>query len=363
MLKLATVFSGIGSVEHALEKLKIEYKVVFACDNGERVLDTERIDIEKKLKNLNDLEKKNYIDNLYNCTGKINYVQRTYMSNYPIKGKDYHQDVRFLDGNKYVGNIDLFVGGSPCQSFSISGKRLGLEDARGTLFYEYARLVKEIKPKVFIYENVPGMLSHDNKKTWKVISSIFDDLNYKWKLHKLNAKDFGIPQNRTRIFVVGIRDDLNIVPIDDIEPVVLNTTVSDYLEDKVESKYYHGEKGFKWITKEKSLKKRVSINSNIARTQAANQQFNWCGDMIFEEFRKENEYDDRIYIGEYKHVKGVARKLSPRECLRLMGYSDSFKIVVPDQQMYRQCGNSIVVNVMEAIINEIYKTGVFDNGK
>lgn len=363
MIKLATVFSGIGSVEHALKHMNIEHEIIFACDNGERELKQTSEEIKNEIKNMNDEETKRYIERLYDLTGKENFVEQSYMANYKIDKKNFYQDIRFLNGNKFKGKVDLFVGGSPCQSFSISGKRLGFEDTRGTLFYEYARLVKEIQPKVFIYENVPGMLSHDNGRTWEVISNVFDELGYKWKLNKLCARDYGIPQNRTRIYIVAIRKDLGIEPPQLIPKKELTVTMKDFLDKKVDYKYYHSEKGFKWITKPLSLKKRVSINSDISRTQAANQQFNWCGDMIFYKYNPKEKYADNVYIGEFKGEKGVARKLTPRECLRLMGYDDSFKIVVPNQQMYRQSGNSIVVNVLEAILKEIIDTKVFDEVK
>lgn len=359
MIRIATVFSGIGSPEHALKKIGLKHKLIFACDNGERELKLTKEEIEKKIKDMTETEKKYYIDNLYDKTGKENFMQHSYTANYKLNNDDFHQDIRFLNGNNYKNQVDLFVGGSPCQSFSISGKRLGFEDTRGTLFYEFARLVKEIQPKVFIYENVPGMLNHDGGKTWEVISNVFDQLNYKWRMFKLCAKDFGIPQNRTRIYVVAFRNDLNILPPADIPKKKLDKKLKDFLEKNVDYKYYHGEKGFNWITKPLSLKKRVSINADIARTQAANQQFNWCGDMIFEKYNANKNYPKEVYIGKYMGEKGVARKLTPRECLRLMGYTDDFKIVVPDQQMYRQSGNSIVVNVLEAIIKEILKTDVF----
>ena len=359
MIKLATVFSGIGSIEHALKRMNIDHEIVFACDNGERELKESREKILNETKKMSDKDVKEYIDKLYDSTGKENFVEQSYMANYSVTKENFYQDVRFLNGNKYKNQVDLFVGGSPCQSFSISGKRLGFEDTRGTLFYEYARLVKEIQPKVFIYENVPGMLSHDNGKTWKVISSVFDELGYKWKLHKLCAKDYGIPQNRTRIYIVAIRKDLNIAPPQVIPKRELDVEMSDFLDKKVDYKYYHGEKGFKWITKPLSLKKRVSINAKISRTQAANQQFNWCGDMVFYKYNPKEKYAENVYVGEYKGEKGVARKLTPRECLRLMGYNDTFKIAVPDQQMYRQSGNSIVVNVLEAIVQELINTNVF----
>lgn len=365
MIKLATVFSGIGSIEWALKRQEIPHEIVFACDSGERYLKEEFEDIKKQVDGLDHHQTKQIIDNIYDKTGKKNFVQETYQNNYEIDTKDFYQDVRFLDGDFYKNKVDLFVGGSPCQSFSISGHRAGLDDARGTLFYDYARLVKEVQPKVFIYENVPGMLSHDKGNTFKIISEIFDSLGYHWRMDKLNSKDYGIPQNRTRIFIVGFRKDLNITDFSFPKQKILDKTVKDYLDKIVDKKYFHGEKGFKWVTKDESLKKRVSINSDICRTQAANQQFNWCGEMVFKPIELEPwaEDDERVYVDEFRGVRGVVRKLTPKECLRLMGYDDDFKIVVPDQQMYRQCGNSIVVNVLEEIVKEIIKTGVFGGSK
>ena len=358
-IRLATVFSGIGAIEQAMHKMKIDYDVVFACDNGERELKLSFDEIEENSRGFSYYEKQQYVKSLYDETGKENYVKQSYFANYTLDEESWHEDIRFVDGNRYRNCIDLFVGGSPCQSFSISGKRKGLEDTRGTLFYDFARLVKEIQPKVFIYENVPGMLSHDGGKTWEIISETFDELGYSWKLFKLNAKDYGIPQNRTRIYVVGFRNDLGISSDIDVPQVELTTEIKDYLEEYVDDAYYHGEKGFKWITKPKSLEKRVSINGKIARTQAANQQFNWCGDMIFEK-DPSRVFPKKVYRGQYKGEFGVARKLTPRECLRLMGFSDDFKIVVEDNKMYRQSGNSIVVNVLQAITKSILGTGVFN---
>ena len=365
MIKLATVFSGIGSIEWALKRIGIEHKIVFACDNGERYLKQSTEEINASLNGLTEKERKTKIDNIYNSTGKVNYVQETYQANYKIPNENFYQDIRFLNGENFKGNVDLLVGGSPCQSFSISGKRAGFEDARGTLFYDYARIIKETQPKVFIFENVPGLLSHDKGNTWKVISEIFDELGYDWEMKKLKASDYGIPQNRTRVYVVGFRKDLCIQNFSFPQKRELTITLSDLLDREVPLEYYHGEKGFKWVTKEKSLMKRVSINSKIARTQAANQQFNWCGDVVFRPIKecKWAEKNNDIYIGDFKGEKGICRKLTPRECLRIMGYDDDFKIVVPDQQMYRQCGNSIVVNVLEDIVKEIIKTGVFKQKK
>ena len=145
MLKLGTVFSGIGAVEHALERLNIPYEIQFACDNGERKLKAKYEEIEEITKGMNNSERNAYITQLYNQTG-VNYVEQTYKANFQIPDERFFQDAKLLDGTEFCGNVDLFVGGSPCQSFSVMGKRKGLEEARGTLFYEYARLVQEVQP-------------------------------------------------------------------------------------------------------------------------------------------------------------------------------------------------------------------------
>lgn len=363
MIRLGTVFSGIGAVEHAFDRLKIPYKIMFACDNGERKLRTSYEEIFKKTADMSNADRDAVVSRLYNKEAGINYVEQEYKANYNISPEKFYQDVKLLNGREYRGEIDLFVGGSPCQSFSVMGKHGGLEEARGTLFYEYARLVEEIQPKVFIYENVTGMLKHDNGRTWEVISSIFDTLGYTWKYWVLNAKDFGLPQNRRRIFVVGFRNDNKkfFERLMDPQKIKLKIDMASMLEKNIPNKYYLPEKGFKRVINP-AQKKHVALNGTIARCQVACQQYNWFGDMRFETvipLRLEN--DSRIYKGLFKGERGVARCLTPRECLRLMGYEDSFKIVVPDPHMYRQCGNSIAVNVMMEVIRIINLTGVFED--
>lgn len=135
ILNLATVFSGIGAIEQALERLKIDYNIVFACDNGEIEID---IDTDKELKNIKKMstvdEKIIYANSFYVNSKKTNYVEKTYMNNYDrrIQANRFFYDVKMLDGRDFKNKVDLFVGGSPCQSFSIAGTRGGLEDTRGT---------------------------------------------------------------------------------------------------------------------------------------------------------------------------------------------------------------------------------------
>lgn len=361
-MRLATVFSGIGAVEQALIKLGINFDIKFACDTGERYIKEDFNTINSLIQNATYEEKRKIIGEIYKSSKKENYVKKAYFANYKIDENSWYEDIRFIDGYRYRDKIDLFVGGSPCQSFSIIGKRAGLEDARGTLFYDYARLVNEIQPKVFIFENVTGMLSHDKGNTWKVIKDVFMSLNYKIYYDVLNSKNYGIPQDRKRLFVVGFKKEH---PDFIFPPKIqnLNTTLFDYLESTtIHPKHYLGKKGFEFVTNYK-YRNRARVNSTIIQTQKANQQFNWNGDFVFEPLEHVQHRLDvmkRAYVGRWNNQLGVIRQLTYRECMRLMGFSDNFKIVVPNVPAYRQAGNSIVVNVLEAIIKEILKVEKFD---
>jgi len=367
-IKIGTLFSGIGAIETAFKRLKINHSIVFAGD----------------------------IDP---------HVKKSYLANYPLNEEDWHNDVTTFNAEKYKGKIDLLVGGSPCQAFSMVGKRLGLEDIRGTLFYDFARIVSQTQPKVFIFENVKGLVNHDGGRTWRVVQDVFQDLGYKIHPQILNSKDFGIPQHRERIFVVAFKD--NKVDFKFPEKIGLEHTMQDFLEDYTESKYYLKEKGVKFVTSSKNRSKRYTqINGNIALCQKANQQFNWHGDFIFEPVEEAlnfdefvfnvNEVEEKYYLSNkvrdyvlaggtknfrtstktdleiarpllqtmhkmhragvdnyVTHNKGRIRKLTPRECLRLMGFPDDFKIEVSDTQMYRQAGNSIVVDVLIALLKQM----------
>ena len=160
------------------------------------------------------------------------------------RGVSYHGDSLELIKShkfqkKYKGKIDLFVGGSPCQSFSMVGKRKGLEDTRGTLFYDFARIIEESQPKVFIYENVKGLLNHDSGKTWAVIQDVFNSLGYKFYSQVLNSKHFGVPQNRNRIFVIGFKNKQTRFEFPSRIP--LDFKMQDFLEDVEDSKYFYNQ--------------------------------------------------------------------------------------------------------------------------
>ena len=352
---IGTLFTGIGSIEHALYRLNINHKIVFACDI-------------------------------------CKYVKESYFANYKINQEDWYSDVNNVNGNKYK-NIDMIVGGSPCQSFSFVGKQKGLEDDRGNLIFQFIRVIKEAQPKIFIFENVKGLTTHEKGKTFDFVKKKFYDLNYDIQYSILNGKDYGIPQSRNRLFMVGINKNsnikLNIFPPPKIELLI---KMKDLLEDNVENKYYLQEKGVSFVTKEKNIKKKYTqINGDIALCQKKNQQFNWHGDFIKEyreipskyylsekvknyvlssgtkNFKTSTETDldiarpllssmhkmHRAGVDNYITYEEKIRKLTPRECLRLMGFTDDFKIVVSDTRMYQQAGNSIIVNIFIEIIKQI----------
>lgn len=373
--RIATLFSGIGAIEYAFKRLNLKTEIVFASD------------IDK-------------------------YAKESYFANYDIDESRWYNDVRDVKGKKYKGQIDLLVGGSPCQSFSMVGKRKGFKDTRGTLFYEFARIVKESQPKVFIFENVKGLINHDQGNTFDTIKATFDELGYKYFYQVLNSKDYGMPQHRERIFVIGFKD--KSIDFEFPDPIDLEHKMQDFLEDYTDSKYYLKEKGVKFVTSSKNRKKRYTqINGDIALCQKANQQFNWHGDFVFEnQENKEfdefifnvNQVEEKYYLSEktskyvlcegtknfkttiktdleiarpllqsmhkmhragvdnyVTHDKGRIRKLTPKECLRLMGFRDDFKQVVSDTQMYRQAGNSIVVDVLIALLKQMDITKFTEN--
>lgn len=419
----AIIINGI-IFQNVSDDLKILYEI-FEKHEGKKIIRnvqdlTQRtsqlhekinyLKIQKELELMGDKwsDRKAYVDSLYVGLEKRNKVKQSYMANYELQNDDFHWNAAFLDGRQYTGQVDLFVGGSPCQSFSLVGKQRGLDDTRGTLFYEYARLINEIKPKVFIYENVRSVISHDKGKTWKKMQEVFYELGYTFSWSIMNAKNYGIPQNRERLFVVGFRDDLSLNhEFSFPKPIPLTKNMKDFLIDNVPGGYYLPRKGVEFVLMERNLNKRYTqIDGEIQLCQKKNQQFNWHGDFVFqsvEEAQKKNLLDlEKYFLSEkvkkyvlspgtknfyskpaidleiarplltsmhkmhragvdnYVTTEGRLRKLTPRECLRLMGFSDNFKIEVSNTSMYQQAGNSIVVDVLIAIMKQVLDSMDFE---
>ncbi|MBU0996949.1 MAG: DNA (cytosine-5-)-methyltransferase [Firmicutes bacterium] len=363
-VRIATVFSGIGSPEFALLRMNQPHEIVFACDNGDREIE---YDHERELNYIRSLasfdEKKEYVDNLYlSKTRRTNFVKQSYLSNYQLDPSRYYEDICLLDGNDFKGEVDVFIGGSPCQSFSSVGYQQGFEDARGTLFYDFARLIQEIQPNVFVYENVRGVTFHDKKKTISIINRIFDNLEYDVFSGVLDAKDFGIPQTRRRYFAVGFKRPINghfNFPQDKIDCMFSMTDftiennfegavrfdkqngkiIIDNIPGVVQSQYFLSATVDHFVMQGGSggFYQKPITDLKIARPILAT-----MGNC------------HRAGIDNYITIQGKRRMLTEREALRLMGFTDEFKIVVSRTQAYFQAGNSIVVDVMMAIFREIF---------
>ena len=376
MIKVGTDFSGIGSPEAALKRLNIPHHNVFACD------------IDK-------------------------YARQSFLE---LNSPDLFYDDITTRNFKEVPQLDLYVAGFPCQSFSHAGKRGGFNDTRGTLFYNVAEFIKVNQPACFILENVKGLLSHDNGKTYQTITDVLtngggtlngqmgmdtieDGLGYHVYTQVLNTKDYGIPQNRERIFIVGFKywRTFNF-PV----KLPLKLKLKDMLQDNPNSKYILSEKMVKHIFEPKKgdwKSGKMTIDTNIAKTinarvfkmGAADTDNYITVDNKYYLSKKKIEYlkrtsttsfninqnieQDNIkdcsrtitsgyfksgrteqYINE-KTTKKI-RRLTPLECWRLQGFTDEefYKAqkVNSDTQLYKQAGNSITVNVMTAILKKIY---------
>lgn len=398
MIKVGSDFSGVGAFNQALNRLGIKYKEVFACD----------------------LDK---------------YARQTYIHNY---GEPDYYPMNVYDREIPKESLDIYMTSPPCQAFSMSGKRLGKEDLRGILFFNSYEFIQENKPRFFIFENVKGLLSEDNGKTFQewvnmlggksvnglpVLFPYEESVPYHlyWKV--INAKDHGIPQNRERVFLIGIRDDKdNIFSFPKEE--FLTKRLKDVLEESVDEKYFlseklingflkhndnHNEKGTGFIFKpkneneianclrsnaalcptdntikigkthpsgngmngnvydEKGICLTLSTNKGegIKIKSATSKGFEIATDNDSINFAQLNSETRRGRVG-----KGVAqtidtycnqgvldscqiRRLTPRECFRLMDFPDSFTWICSDSQAYKQAGNSIVVNVLYKILKNL----------
>lgn len=286
------------------------------------------------------------------------YSKQTYKANF---GEVPFGDITKTATKNYIPDeFDVLCAGFPCQAFSIAGKRGGFEDTRGTLFFDVAEIIKKKKPKAIFLENVKGLRSHDKGKTLATILNVLrEDLGYFVpEPQVINAKKFGVPQNRERIFIVGFRKDLGITEFEYPIPVKKKVTLEDVLESKTVSvKYYLSEVYLETLRQHKA---RHASKGNgfgyeiISNDGTANAVV--CGGMGRERnLVLDNRLKDFTPI---THIRGDVnregiRKMTPREWARLQGFPDDFKIVVSDAQAYKQFGNSVAVPAIQATAKKI----------
>ena len=283
-------------------------------------------------------------------------AQETYKANFNDKF-NINGDITKID-EKETPKHDILLAGFPCQAFSVAGFKKGFDDIRGTLFFDIVRIAKYHKPKVIFCENVKNLVTHDNGKTFKRITEILKKIGYKVYSEVINSKNFGVPQNRERVYIVAFRKNINssnfIFPIkkDDSKKIV------DILEKKeVSPKYYLSDVYLECLRNHKQRHRlkgngfgyEIRDKNEIARTLV-------CGGIG----RERNLIVDKklTNFNPVTNIKGkinreFIRKLTPREWARLQGFPDNFKLIVADTHLYKQLGNT--VTVIEAIAENIKK--------
>lgn len=241
--------------------------------------------------------------------------------------------------SKDIPHFDLLLAGFPCQPFSQAGQQKGFQDTRGALFFDIVKIVKFHKPKAILLENVKRLKTHDNGNTFKIIKTTLENLKYKVFSKILSGKDFGVPQNRERIYIVAFLDNVEFE-----FPDILNISIKlgDILE-KDASKYTISDHLWEYLKKRKKEQRNKGNGFGYSL-------FN--GDSLYTNTLSARYYKDGSEIlieqGELN-----PRKLTPREALRLQGFPDTYKIVVSDSQIYKQCGNSVCVPVVRAIAKKL----------
>lgn len=302
-MRLDSLFSGLGTAEIATKAVFDDARCVFACE------------IDK-------------------------YARASFEAN--VSCEEFYKDVREIDGSKYKDKIDILIGGSPCQDFSLAGLRAGIAGERGQLLYEYLRVLKEARPKYFIFENVKGLLSINKGKTFNTLLEYVKELGYFLTYQILNTKDYGIPQNRERLYLVGSKEDLGI---SFKKPVKLTKSIKDFL-DTDNNKYLN--KPYELLPK--------PIGSSIIQVAKTD-----CSRANMRRVYSVEGASPCLLVaagtGGNNQVKVLIqdkiRVLSPREYLRLQGFDDSYKIVVSNSQMYKQAGNAMSLNVLTMVLESI----------
>ena len=267
------------------------------------------------------------------------FAQTTYYANYNDMPDGDITKINVEDIPKH----DIILAGFPCQAFSVAGLKKGFDDTRGTLFFDVARIAKHHRPKVIFLENVKGFVNHDKGNTFKIVKQTLEDMGYKVFEKVLNAKHFGVPQNRERIYIIAFLD--NDIDFTFPEKPDLDVKLGNILDEKVDEKYTISDKLWAGHQRRK-LEHKAKGNG-----------FGYCM------FNEESEYTSTISARYYKDGSEILieqknknpRKLTPREAGRLQGFPENFKITVSDTQAYKQFGNSVAVPVIEALAKEVYK--------
>jgi DNA (cytosine-5)-methyltransferase 1 len=286
------------------------------------------------------------------------YCQETYRENFNEKPRG---DIRKIN-SKEIPNHDILAAGFPCQAFSIAGKRRGFDDTRGTLFFEVAKIIKAKHPKIIFLENVKGLLNHRSGKTLETILRVLrEDLNYFVPDPEIiNAKNFGVPQNRERIIIVGFRKDLGIKRFNYPKSNGKKSKLKDILEKKpVSVKYYLSDTYLESLRKHKKRHTdkgngfgyEIINNNSISNALVVGgmgRERNLIVDKRLKDFTPVTNIKGQV------NKEGI-RRMTPREWARLQGFPNNFNIPVSDAQAYKQFGNTVAIPAIQAVVIEILK--------
>lgn len=290
------------------------------------------------------------------------YAQKTYKANF--ENIDISGDITLIN-EKDIPQFDICLAGFPCQSFSLAGQRKGFNDdykgmSRGTLFFDVVRICSHHQPKLIFCENVKGLVSHDKGTTFKIIIATLEHMGYT-VFHKiLNSKNFGVPQNRERVYIVAFRNDIDSSSFEFPTPKMTSPCLSNIIEsDVVSTKYYLSTQYMETLKRHRQRheSKGNGFGYEIKQLDGVANAI-VCGGMG----RERNLIIDKR-LTDFKpktHIKGEVnrdgiRKMTPREWARLQGFPDDFKMPLSDVHLYKQLGNSVTVPVIKAVAEQIYK--------
>ena len=301
-----TAFSGIGAFEEAMKQLNIAHENCFM------------IEIDP-------------------------HAQKTYLANHTVN--HVYTDITTVNPTQ-LEHVDIFAFGSPCQSFSIQGKREGLEDTRGTLIFYGLQIIQQTQPKCFIFENVKGMLTHDQGNTFRTIKKAFDTLNYTISFQVLNAKDFGCPQNRERLFVVGVRKDIK-QRFSFPQPCGSKVSVNDVIQEGGYSKSHLFDTQH-IVPLAPNPKTPIKIVAECSHLKFASDK-RICSTEGISPCLTKGGSKTKFYDTKNK----VYRYLSEREMTAIQGFGEDFIFPVSKTHIKEQLGNSMAIPVMKALIENL----------
>lgn len=306
-IKLVDFFCGVGGVRLGFEQASGNYQCVFSND-----IDTNAIKTYETNFQSHKVESKSITD---------------------INAKD-------------IPNFDIFLGGFPCQSFSVAGNLKGFDDARGNLFFDIIRILKEKQPKAFFLENVKNLSTHDKGNTIKRIKQELNDIGYTFKIKVLNTCEYGnLPQNRERVYLVGFLNPQHTKDFTFPHQIQRTRNVLDFLEENIPNKYYYTSNSVIYPKLVESVVKHINTHQvyQYRRHYVRANCSNVCPTLTA------NMGGGGHNVPIIKDDKGI-RKLTPRECFNLQGFPRNYKLPqISDTQLYKQAGNSVSINVIKRL--------------